>query len=57
MMLIGANAQRLIGIEIAIETHFHASDTARKKVNCILCLEDDSVNKVSDGQGLLTLAQ
>lgn len=36
---------------------FHASATPRKKVNHILSLEDDTGNKVTDDQGLRSVAQ
>lgn len=36
---------------------FHASSTARKKVNRILSLEDHSGNKVSDSKGMCDIAK
>jgi len=36
---------------------FHAFATVKKKVNHILCLEDDSGNKVSDNKGMCDIAK
>jgi len=45
MMPIGVNAPRLIGTGMEIATQFfHASATARKKVNHIISLDNDAGN-------------
>jgi hypothetical protein len=52
MMLIGDNMQKLIGIRTgtAIQFFFHAAASARRKVNHISSLQDDSGTKVTDIQ-------
>jgi len=58
MIHIGDNVLRLTGIKMGIETHkFHASATSRKKVNCILPLDDDNGNKITNEQGLHEVAR
>jgi len=50
MIHIGINEQKPIGtgMEIKIRNFFHASATAKKKVNHILSLEDDQGVKITD---------